>query len=383
MRIGLQLEHFDPARGGTETYTYRFVDYLLRHGHEVHLFAADWTDEPAGVHLHCVSPYGPNEVRQAASTVNLDVLIGTGKSLGMDLFQPHGGTYRGSLRQNVQRLQNPLLRWLQARCAWLPKRRALLKLEHRQFTQSDPAPHFIAISRMVQDDMRRFYDVPDERLHLVYHGVDTNRFHPDRCAKRRQAMRQKWGLSPQTVCFLLVAHNLRLKGTWQLLQATRELARSHRDFALVIVGRGKSWPYRQWARYWGCADRVRFVGPMQAIENAYAAADVYVHPAWYEPFGLVVLEALACGLPVITTPFTGAGELMTDGREGYIIDTPAVTEMLADRMKTLLDPQLRTRFGKSARALAEGYSEDTNFARVLAICQQARSGRTVQPTQAA
>jgi UDP-glucose:(heptosyl)LPS alpha-1,3-glucosyltransferase len=85
---------------------------------------------------------------------------------------------------------------------------------------------------------------------------------------------------------------------------------------------------------------------------SYAAADVFIHPTWYDPCSLVTLEASASGLPVVTTRFNGASEMMRDGAEGFILDDPADVPQLAGRMRELLHPALRARQGAAGRALA-------------------------------
>lgn len=372
MRIGFETEQFDPARGGTEVYISRFARQMLAAGHEVHLFASEFREPPAGARLHRVQPYHTAAVQAAIVSEALDVVVGSGRRLGMNVFQPHGGTYLGSRRQNLALIRNPLLRRLQA---WFnsinPKCRAAASLERSLYGQQQPLPHFVAISQRVSDDMRRDYEVPDERLHVVYHGVDTEHFSPARRAAQRDEMRRAWSLAPQTVCFLLVAHNFRLKGARELIEAAARIRRQRRDFAVVIVGKGKPKPFQQLAKRLGCVDIVHFPGPLREVERAYAAADVYVQPAWYEPFGLVVLEALACGVPVIASRFTGDAELMTEGREGHIIDTPSDTATLAERMLDLFDAGRRQRLGQSARALAERHTQQHHFNAMMQVFELA------------
>lgn len=372
MRIGFETELFDPARGGTEVYVSRFARQMLAAGHEVHLFSSDFREPPAGARLHRVQPYHAAAVQAAIAVQGLDVVVGSGRRPGMSVFQPHGGTYLGSRRQNLALIRNPILRRL---AGWFncinPKCRVAARLERAQYAQQQPRPHFVAISQRVRDDMRRDYQVPDDRLHVVYHGVDTEQFSPARRACQREAMRRAWGLGPETVCFLLVAHNFRLKGARELIEAAGRIRSQRRDFAVVIVGKGRPGPFQRLAKRFGCGAVVRFPGPLREIERAYAAADVYVQPAWYEPFGLVVLEALACGVPVIASRFTGAAELMSDGREGHVIDTPADTATLAERMLDLFDAGRRQRMGQHARILAERHTQQHHFKAMMNVFELA------------
>ena len=106
------------------------------------------------------------------------------------------------------------------------------------------------------------------------------------------------------------------------------------------------------------------------IRPYYAAADVYVHPTWYDPCSLTVIEALACGLPVITTSFNGASELLTQGENGFVIPDPADPLALAEKMTVLLDPALRSAMGASARRLALDHTLERQTAEFLSLYRE-------------
>ena len=380
MKIGFQIEHLDPARGGAETYVHRFARELLAAGHEVHLFATDFGAELEGAVAHHVLQRGLSRperdlrfaraAAKAARRSDLDVVVAVGRTFGASVLQPHGGTLPGSRRQNIRRLPSPALRHLKGAFDWLnPRTRMQLWIERRQY-EADPPPEVVAISKMVRSDMREFYGVPDERLHLVYNGVDTKRFCFEACEAVRDETREAWGLAPDETCFLIVAHNLKLKGMRELVEAAAGLDKS-RPWRIVVVGKGSPRPYLERIELGGCGGRFQFAGAMDDVVPAYAAADVYVQPTWYDPCSLVVLEALACGRPVITTRFNGASELMEDGREGLILDTPAGIDALAEAMRELLDADLRRRMGRAARETAELHPIERNFEEMMAVFEEA------------
>jgi UDP-glucose:(heptosyl)LPS alpha-1,3-glucosyltransferase len=95
-----------------------------------------------------------------------------------------------------------------------------------------------------------------------------------------------------------------------------------------------------------------------------------VHPSYYDSCSLVLLEAAACGLPVVASLENGAAELLTDGVEGFLIDDPADAPMLSERMRTLLDGSLRKEMGEAARTLALGHTLERNFQEILAVYRQ-------------
>ena len=380
MKIGFQIEHLDPARGGAETYVHRFAQDLLAAGHEVHLFASGFASEPAGAVTHRVLrrglTRGGRDLRfaraagRAARRADLAVVVAVGRTFGANVLQPHGGTIAGSRRQNLMLIGSPALRAIKkAFDALNPRLRSQRHIEAAQYA-ADPPPEVVAISRMVQRDMREFHGVPPDRLHLVYNGVDLARFSPEVCAGLRPRARYAWRLADEEVCFLLVAHNFRLKGVRELVEAAARLDR-RAPWRIVVVGKGGPLAYLARARELDIVDRFVFTGPMADVTAAYAAADVYVQPTWYDPCSLVVLEALACGLPVITTRFNGASELMQDGRDGLILDSPAEIERLAHALVCLMDAHLRADMGRAARATAEQHSIERNFREMMAVFEKA------------
>jgi len=380
VKIGFQIERLDPARGGAETWVVRFTERLLAEGHEVHLFAAECARVPEGAVLHHVMRRGlarpqrdmrfARAVGRASRRAGLDVVVAVGRTFGANVLQPHGGTLPGGRRQNLLRISRPWLRTLKAASDRVnPRIRALGWIERRQY-EADPPPEVVALSRMVRRDMQTFYAVPDKRLHLVYNGVDTGRFSPEACEAAREAARRAWGLGPEETCFLLVAHNPALKGLVELLAAAARLPRGE-PWRVVLVGKARLRRFLALARRLGLGDRFLAAGPLDDVLPAYAAADAYVHPTWYDPCSLTVLEAMACGRPVVTTRFNGASELMEDGREGFLVDSPAETDRLAAALERLLDPGRRRRLGRAARGTAEQHPLQRNFREMMAVFETA------------
>src|SRR5205807_2292297 len=154
----------------------------------------------------------------------------------------------------------------------------------------------------------------------------------------------------------------RLKGLDPLLRSVARLrARSeYRDasrlFRLVVAGNPNTRKYQNLARALRIHDHVRFVGHMTDMKNAYFAADFLVHPTFYDPCSLVVLEALACGLPVITSRYNGASELLQPPRDGYVIDDPHDHAQLAACMEQFLDPGRRNAGSEAARRTAMAWT---------------------------
>jgi UDP-glucose:(heptosyl)LPS alpha-1,3-glucosyltransferase len=152
-----------------------------------------------------------------------------------------------------------------------------------------------------------------------------------------------------------------------------QLSLRDKKIGLVVLGAGKQRPFERLARQLRCEDHIRFIGNQRNPIPYYQAADVYVQPTYYDPCSLVALEALACGLPVITTEMNGAGELLTPGREGDILTDPADVAGLANLMEEYLDQSRRIQAGAAARRLAERYSLDRNSHAIIELYRKQRA----------
>lgn len=369
MRIGLVLDCFDPSRGGVEQWTYGFARWLVAAGHEVHAVARSVSPavEQLGLIAHSIdAPRSRLALAAAIETqlrkLNLDVVHDTGTGWTADVFQPHGGSRFAAHRQNLQllpRALRPLKRWTSH---WLPRYREFAALAHRQY--SNPHCLFLPLSRMVAHDMQQLHGVKPEQMRIVYNGVDTEHFAPDAEDQHRSNIRQQLGIAAEEVLLLIVAHNHRLKGVPALVQATERLQREGHAVRTVVVG-GKVRPNGLSSS--GQSERlsIQFLGSIDDPRPYYAAADIYVQPTFYDPCSLVVLEALASGLPVVTSRFNGAGELITPGVEGHIVEDPADVEELTVAIARLCAPLVRSDAGTAARGLALQHTIERNFREIM------------------
>jgi len=383
MKIAIVIEHFNPKRGGAETYTASLVERLVAEGHEVHLFAGDWTLEPLGLTMVRVPVKGitgagrtlsfATEASELVGSGGFDVIHSMARILRLSVFHPHGGVTRASLERSIASTLSPLGRGLRRAARWLnTKSDMLLELESIIYAQS-PLPRIVAVSKMVAADMRRYYDVPDSKIDVVYNGVDVKRFTPENRRAFRDAVRGELGVGADEVLLLLVAHNYRLKGVeifMRVLGAMKQRARP-KVKGLVVGGGPEDGIYGRLAAKMGVEERITFREAVSDIERYYAAADVYLHPTFYDPMSLVVLEAMASGLPAVTTRYNGATEIMTDGVQGFVVDDPRGVPQITSALDKLLDAARRAEMGAAARRLAEEYPLEKNFAGILEVYKKA------------
>jgi UDP-glucose:(heptosyl)LPS alpha-1,3-glucosyltransferase len=382
MNIALCYDQVFPARGGCSTYISDLARSLVADGHEVHLYACTWeaASLPATIHYHALpASHGPRFLRpwrfgalcaDAVRAGRHDVSIGFDKTWGQDILYPQGGLHRASAAHNILKYRRRISRSLArlAKCVdvahW-----SFAALERRQYL-SPQRPLIIVNSEMVRSHFQHYYGIDPVKLRVVYSAIDPTRFAvPDR-PRCRLEWRDQWGIRVDETVALFAAMNYRLKGLEPLLHAVRRLP-ARTPFRLLVAGNRRTQRYERLARRLGIADRVHFLGPRRDMRPCYFAADFLVHPTFYDPCSLVVLEALACGLPGITSRCNGASELLNPPRDGYVIDDPHDHAQLAACMERLLDPERRSACAQVARQTATEWTWQHHFQQIMQVLAEA------------
>lgn len=385
MKIGIDVRELNASQSGQQRYLWRMAIWMARQGHDVHVFTVKRVphglQSPEGVTIHPLYGLSSAELRGRIETAGLDAFLANPEraanyaGLRVNVLRAGYGTSQG--RQNLRSVQNPVSLAIYRLQRQLPPKRNALRIERDFYLQKDPSPQVIAISDYMWRDIQKDYATPDEQLHRVFNGVDVDEFTVERRNELRPISRRRWNISDDAVCFLFVGHNYRRKGLHQLMTAFARVREDKPDARMLIAGKGTSRSQVRLAgaraRWLNCRDALIFAGSVTPVIEAYAAADVFVFPSWHDAFGFVALEAMACGLPVITSRLAGASEIITDGREGFIVDTPLAIDALADRLNRFFDPEVRSRMGSAARELAEQHTEEHNFRQVLEVFERAAS----------
>lgn len=224
----------------------------------------------------------------------------------------------------------------------------------------------IAISEGVKREIVHYYNVPPEDIVVIPNGVDLEEFKPDMVA--REQIRTRLKINENELILLFSSYEFHRKGLRFVIEALQKLPG---NVKLLVIGKDNPVPYIKLAAELGVKDRIIFTGFVESINSYFAASDIFVFPTTYEPFGLVITEAMASGLPVITSKTAGAAELMTDGHDGLLLNAPHDAGEISDRINLLVeDEALRKRMGKNARTTAEKYSWDENARRTFAVYQE-------------
>ncbi|MDP8213930.1 MAG: glycosyltransferase family 4 protein [Candidatus Euphemobacter frigidus] len=378
MKIAFCIENFIIARGGAERYV-NDLSYLLSDDeHEVHIFTLKSRRQSRGnLHIHvikclpiprffktiCFALRCWKEVRSG----RFDIVHSFGRTWGMDVFQPLGGSQMGGLVGNLRSIDNFFSKMLKIMTYIFSLRRIVYFLVEK--IQIKEARIVIAISAMVKNDLIRYCRLSPQKVKVVRNGIDLEKFHPHNRRFYRKEIRLSLGLTGEDIFIIFVAHNFRLKGLRSLLQALALL--NNRDpenhFVVGVFGSGKVKQFTSFSRKRGVRDKCKFISSNKEIQRYYAAADICVHPSYYDPSALVVLEAMASGLPVITTSYCGTSEIIKDGREGFVVRTPADFTELADRITRLNDAELRRKMGEAGRRRAEEFPYSRNIKEILDI----------------
>ena len=334
--------------------------------HEIHVFAnAFESDGSPGVHFHKVPAWRLN-----ALTTILSFAIPAMSRVGRDFDIVHVQGYCGP-RGNVVTTHMCNDAWFRALFTqgepptWRDRIFHLITTAlERKLYRKTPAKQVIAISRLVARNVAELYqcEVPK---HIIYHGVDLATFSPATRKQLRSEERLRLGIPEDETVFLFVG-NLR-KGAKQCLRA---LARIDSG-VLLLVSPTPAGPYEALAEELGCRSRALFPGPTNRVERAYAAADVLVFPTPYDAFGLTITEAMACGLPVVTSREAGASELILHGKNGLLLENAANDAELADCMQQLRgNRSLMVDLGVTARKTVEGFSWDSVAELTMQVYQQ-------------
>jgi glycosyltransferase involved in cell wall biosynthesis len=285
------------------------------------------------------------------------------------------------VRRSVQELRflgNPVRFWPRLIHRWLYYRLVVF-LERGMYT--NPKTGLILIAKKTADDLRRHYGITGP-LPVVYIGLDREVFNPNLRLRMRREVREQLGLGGDKFVLVLVGNDWKKKGLVALIEALAQL--KDLPLVLVVAGTDDTAPYQNRIRELGLEEKVKFCPPRKDVQWFYAAADVYAGPSLEDTFAQPPAEAMACGLPVITTATNGTAEIMTDGVDGLILQDPNDVACLAERIRWLYEhPEQRERVAAQAAVTASQYTWDRNGVEMRAIFANALERRTRKTSSSA
>lgn len=349
MKIALVRKNFSLKGGGGERYSVDLARALRDFGHEVHVFTHRY--EPLkGISFHTVrvplKPFGlqnwtfARNTRLALRSNEFDIVNGLSQVYPQDVYRMGDGIHKHWLDvhpgSGLTRLWNIIS----------PRHRVILNIERKVFAPGN-YKRIIAISHLCKQHAINYYDVPPDLIDVIYCGVNFDIFNRSVRNEGLQ-LRQTLGIDKDSLVVLFVGMNFARKGLVPLLRAVSRL-REKKKYRILIVGRGNISRYKSLAEKLGLNGISIFCGFQDGMPSFYGCADVFVLPSYYEPLGNACLEAMACGLPVIATRETGASELISHGRSGFVMDHPENTIALANWLEDLQERELRRSMGAAAQ----------------------------------
>ncbi|MBU0755782.1 MAG: glycosyltransferase family 4 protein [Planctomycetes bacterium] len=362
MRILFPIDRYHPSKGGAEGYLRDLTNALTDRGHDVTIAALEAEDDGVGQRLLIPGPSHPRLFREIAFALKIsrikksgrfDRVVGFRHVLDVDRFQPHEGLFieslEGALRAATASLA--LRRILFLKKLMAPKNLFFLYSDRLLF-QRNPGLKVAALSKMSALSIRRRYSPWKPDVSIIPNGVDRNRFCTRPVQARNGSYRHRLALPTDCRLLLFVAHNFRLKGLEEALQGMAEYRiRRKSPFALLVAGNGKSKTFTGSIRRLGLHDHIFFLGAVSDMPALFSEADLLLHPTFYDPCSLVVLEALGSGVPVITSQYNGAAELMAGCRAGKILSDPRDPHSMADALEAILDSNHRQTYRDNAHTL--------------------------------
>ncbi len=347
MKIGL-VRRGHSATGGAEAYLLRLATALSSLGHEpVLITSTAWPkDRWINANLLRLPGNSPEEFASAfrSTQTDCDIHLSLERVPGCEVFRAGDGVHAAWLRRRdaFEPLWKRATRWMN------PKHRQLLALEAQVF---DPANTraIIANSQLVRREILAASAFPTNRVHVVYNGLSS----PTLPADREQS-REHFGIAPTALCALFVGSGWDRKGLRTALRAIERI----KDATLLVAGRGPADAFY--------SPQARFVGPTSDLAALFGAADVFVLPTYYDPFSNACLEALAAGLPVITSPANGFSEVLTSDAFGTIVPE-GDAKALSAALERWRDAEFRAS-GRPARlARAAEFSIERNARETLDV----------------
>jgi UDP-glucose:(heptosyl)LPS alpha-1,3-glucosyltransferase len=363
MRIALvHMRHAET--GGTERYLNHMAAYLATVGHDVTIVCRRHAAAPHAavrfVVLHQPALGRMQRMRVFAKAVArhleetpYDLVFGLGKTWGHDVVRVGGGCHQSwmELGRKARR------QWMGVRFdrQWFTMRLAL-RLEAQALTH-ERVTRIMTNSHMVKTDVMQRYGIAPDRITVVHNGVDLERFHPRHRCAARSTLRRWCGFEDDHIVVLFLGTGYYRKGLDRLFRVFPALLRARPEARLLVVGRdGQLRRWQRFAERLKVAPYIRFLGGRQDTEVCYGASDLYVLPTRYDPFANTTLEALASGLPVITTETNGGSEVMQDGVHGAVLGGTVSDDALLRALLCWTERHAPERVAQAVRARAEGYS---------------------------
>ena len=366
LRLALIRQRYTPD-GGAERFVERAMATLQAQGVQITIIARAWQPQ-AGIKAEICNPFYigslwrdwgfARAVRRLLKEKSFDLVQSHERIVGCDIYRAGDGVHREWLKQRSR-----IMGFFGKLRIWLNPYHHYVKSAERNLFSSSQLRAVICNSRMVKKEIQHYFGVPESKLYVIYNGVDVQAFSPER-RRHRDAVRKQYSVPTEATLFLFVGSGFERKGVRQALEVMAQLPPNAH---LIVVGRDKRVKkLKQLADILKIEARVHFAGVQSDVKPFYGAADALVLPTLYDPFPNVVMEAMAVGLPVITSAKCGAAELIEHGRNGYVCDA-LDRSALTESMRSLMNAEVQKRMADEARNTVLSLSQEATTEQLLKL----------------
>ncbi|MFH0994438.1 MAG: glycosyltransferase family 4 protein [Pseudomonadota bacterium] len=359
--------------GGAENMAFQLCERLAAK-FDIHVFARKWDCGPSPITFHKVpmihfprwlQPISfAGFAQRKIDNMAFDLVHSHERIFRMDLMTFHGIPHRTWIHEMRQKSLSGFDR---ATC-WAEKKGI-----------ENPALKMILpVSTLVKKELSKHSAISEDRVSVVHPGVSIERFSGLNARSCRERIRARHGLSASDVVICFVGMNFEIKRLDLTIQGIAGMKRD--GFPpplprLLIVGKGNPGPYLKMAEDLDISDQVVFAGITDEVEAYYLASDLFVMPSRMDTFGLVVLEAMAAGLPVVISASVGAADLVTHGESGFVLpNNPTARDMTATLIR-LMNPELRRSMGEAAGQIAKNHDWNKVADKMAGIYRTLIAGR--------
>jgi len=362
--------------GGGEKFVRELTERLARDGRfEVHVFANRWLPGPGPVAFHRVPRLVfPRFLRQVAFAWRVERRIEKGR---FDLVHAHDRIFRADVFTMHSIPHETWVRTVRGRRPTLFDRAT--SWVERRLMEKGGCARFLPVSTIAGEAYGETYPIPPGSLQVLHPGVDPERFSRLDREACRESVRGTYGIGPSEIVALFVGMNFEVKGLDAILEgvARAKALRPDTPVRLLVVGKGNAVKYRALASSLGIGDAVVFAGPQaKGVEPFYLASDFLVMLSRFDTFGLVVLEAMAAGLPVILSASVGAKDIVEEGVNGYVLPDGRDADAAAARIVLLLDGARRAAMGEAGCRTASVHTWDRLAEEVARVYEEAIGSRS-------
>ena len=340
MKLGFLLFDYFPF-GGLQRDCLKIAERCADRGHDVTIFTRTWQgDSPARVRVKLFGREGASNIARNRAWLGqlaevlpaqrLDGVIGFNKLPGLDVYYGSDPCYAAK----AQRLKPFLYKWL-------PRYRHFKALEQAVFARGQPT-HILVLTEQEIPRYEKFYGTERDRFHVLPPGIVRCVFTPEQKQLTRERLRREHGWRPDDRILLLVGSGFRVKGLDRAMTSLAELPDDlRRQTRLVVIGQNRPTEFALLARKLRVSDRVHFLGGRNDVFDWLLAADLLVHPARSEAAGMILLEALTAGLPVLATDVCGYAPHIEQANAGRILASPFVQERCDAAVREMLQSAQR------------------------------------------